>query len=202
MTKTSLLLLRCLKCFYCDFISSHGLVLAGTQSGDHLNLVSGHAYSLTGFGGDVNHGKCIRIRNPWGQLENIGSEPNILNHDADGEFVLKWDTFCKHFFCLTVKESVSDFPRYIPSPTPPSLASLSGFPRYLPSPTPPSLASLSDFHRSTFPPNHYNSTSTLPSIIATPPSTLPSSRQRSRSSSISTFLNYLHISQNNIDHIK
>ena len=138
----------------CDFISSHGLVLAGTQSGDHLNLVSGHAYSLTGFGGDVNHGKCIRIRNPWGQLDVIGSEPNMLNHDADGEFVLKWDTFCKHFFCLTVKASVSDVPRYALSPTPPSMGS-----------------------------------------------SLPSSRQRSRSSSISTFLTYLHLSRNNIDRL-
>jgi hypothetical protein len=87
----------------CEFISSHGLVLAGTRSGDKLGIVSGHAYSVTGFGGDVTNGKCIRVRNPWGKTEYIGSEADILNDKEDGEFVLKWETFCEHFMCLTVK---------------------------------------------------------------------------------------------------
>ena len=96
----------------CDKIAAHGLVLAGCFDNEQLdyytdtvNLVSGHAYSLTGFGGDVNHGKCVRVRNPWGQGEYSGTEANILNTQIDGEFVIKWSEFCKYFQRITVKSS-------------------------------------------------------------------------------------------------
>ena len=96
----------------CDKIAAHGLVLAGCFDNwqfdyytDTVNLVSGHAYSLTGFGGDVNHGKCVRVRNPWGQGEYSGTEANVLNTQIDGEFVIKWSEFCKYFQRITVKSS-------------------------------------------------------------------------------------------------
>ena len=94
----------------CDKIASHGLVLAAcfnNWSFDYytgaVDLVSGHAYSITGFGGDVNQGKCVRVRNPWGQGEYSGPEANILNTDMDGEFVIKWTEFLKYFPKITVQ---------------------------------------------------------------------------------------------------
>ena len=94
-----------------DYITSHGLVLAATKGqGEEdfgsIGIYSGHAYSITGFGGDVLQGKCVRLRNPWGSGEYLGSEANILNDKEDGEFVLKWNTFCQYFSYLTVKNSV------------------------------------------------------------------------------------------------
>merc|ERR1719436_2053630 len=98
----------------CEKLSSHGLVLAGclTYSASWVNLVPGHAYSVTGFGGDVTQGKCLRVRNPWGSAyqegrgssaEYGGSEANILNTKLDGEFVIKWPEFVAYFEKLTVK---------------------------------------------------------------------------------------------------
>ena len=91
-----------------DWIAGHGLVLAATDSGSDIGIVPWHAYSVTGFVGDVLMGKCVRVRNPWGSGESILSEANVFNDKEDGEFVLKWDTFCKHFDILTAKDSVSD----------------------------------------------------------------------------------------------
>ena len=62
-----------------------------------IGLISSHAYSITGFGGDVNHGKCLRLLNPWGHYEYTGSESHVLNDVDDGEFVIKWTEFCKYF---------------------------------------------------------------------------------------------------------
>ena len=88
-----------------DYITSHGLVLAGGTKGDESSgIVLKHAYSVTGFGGDVVHGKCLRLRNPWGTGEYEGVEAHILNNNKeDGEFVIKWDTFLQYFSNLTVK---------------------------------------------------------------------------------------------------
>ena len=87
----------------CDKIAAHGLVLAACLNRNTVKLESGHAYSLTGFGGDVNHGKCVRVRNPWGHGEYSGTEANILNTKIDGEFVIEWPEFCKYFQVITVK---------------------------------------------------------------------------------------------------
>ena len=96
----------------CDKIAAHGLVLAGCFDNwafeyyaEEVELVSSHAYSLTGFGGDVNHGKCVRVRNPWGHKEYSGAEANVLNTQMDGEFVIKWSEFCKYFPKITVQSS-------------------------------------------------------------------------------------------------
>ena len=83
----------------CEKITTHGLVLAGCTS-DYANLVSGHSYSIAGFGGDVNNGKCVHVRNPWGQLggqtgEYSGSEAKVISTEIDGEFVIKLSEFCK-----------------------------------------------------------------------------------------------------------
>ena len=96
----------------CENLSSHGLVLAGCLTSNNVNLPSGHAYSVTGFGGDVTQGKCLRVRNPYGyeypdspnwSTEYDGSEANILNTKMDGEFVIKWEEFVKVLDTLTVK---------------------------------------------------------------------------------------------------
>ena len=91
----------------CDKISSIGLVFAaclGTKEHNvrDIGLISSHAYSITGFGGDVNHGKCLRLLNPWGHYEYTGSESHVLNDVDDGEFVIKWTEFCKYFPYFTV----------------------------------------------------------------------------------------------------
>ena len=78
----------------------------GERDSRSIGIYSGHAYSITGFGGDVVQGKCVRLRNPWGSGEYKGSEANVLNDKEDGEFVLKWDTFLQYYGCLTVKNSV------------------------------------------------------------------------------------------------
>ena len=93
----------------CEKLTTHGLVLAACTT-DYSNLVSGHSHSVTGFGGDVHHGKCVRVRNPWGQLggqtgEYLGPEAKVLSTEIDGEFVIKWSEFCKYFSTLTVKSS-------------------------------------------------------------------------------------------------
>ena len=91
-----------------DWIAGHGLVLAAADSsGSDIGIVPWHAYSVTGFVGDVLIGKCVRVRNPWGSGEAILSEANVFNDKEDGEFVLKWDTFCKHFDILTAKASMA-----------------------------------------------------------------------------------------------
>ena len=96
----------------CENLSSHGLVLAGCLTRNNVNLPSGHAYSVTGFGGDVTQGKCLRVRNPYGyeypdspgwSTEYDGSEANILNTKMDGEFVMKWTEFVKYIDMITVK---------------------------------------------------------------------------------------------------
>jgi hypothetical protein len=97
----------------CEKLSSHGLVLCACMVGSagSVNLVSGHAYSVTGFGGDVTQGKCLRVRNPYGyaypdstrSTEYQASEANILNTKMDGEFVIKWEEFVKYINKLTVK---------------------------------------------------------------------------------------------------
>ena len=92
----------------CDWITGHGLVLAATESGEEVGIVPWHAYSVTGFGGDVLTGRCVRVRNPWGSHESKMSESSAINDKEDGEFVLKWDTFCKHFDVLTAKASMAD----------------------------------------------------------------------------------------------
>jgi hypothetical protein len=91
----------------CDKLTAHGLVLAacfGSNIRSKYNLVHAHAYSITGFGGDVNQGKCLRVRNPWGAGEYSGEEAHVLNKKMDGEFVIKWEEFVKYFPRLTVKE--------------------------------------------------------------------------------------------------
>ena len=98
----------------CEKLSSHGLVLAAifTYWAEWVDLVPGHAYSVTGFGGDVTQGKCLRVRNPWGSAYQVGrgksaeyggSEANILNTKLDGEFVIKWEEFVRYFGKVTVK---------------------------------------------------------------------------------------------------
>ena len=98
----------------CEQLSSHGLIFAGCTSYYGLigNIVPGHAYSVTGFGGDIIQGKCLRVRNPWGSayqemrgglVEYSGSEANVLNTNLDGEFVIKWEEFVQYFEKLTIK---------------------------------------------------------------------------------------------------
>ena len=89
----------------CDKLTSNGLVLAACLGSNwRHNLVPGHAYSVTGFGGDVNQGKCLRVRNPWGtgDGEYTGDEAHVLNAKLDGEFVIKWEEFVKYFPILTM----------------------------------------------------------------------------------------------------
>ena len=94
----------------CDHIASDGLVMASTPDSDGLKskgLTRGHAYSVTGFGGSVLFGKCVRVRNPWGNyMEWKGEVANVLNKEEDGEFVMKWDDFCDNFDWIAIQKKL------------------------------------------------------------------------------------------------
>jgi hypothetical protein len=85
----------------------------GTYHGGYHGISGGHAYSLYDASSDYHgHGRCVRVRNPWGVNKYSGSIPGQSR--TVGDFWITWDEFLQNFFYVSIARVQRDYsvPKY------------------------------------------------------------------------------------------
>eukprot|EP00927_Polykrikos_kofoidii_P002509 TRINITY_DN10_c0_g1_i1.p1 TRINITY_DN10_c0_g1~~TRINITY_DN10_c0_g1_i1.p1 ORF type:complete len:640 (+),score=48.53 TRINITY_DN10_c0_g1_i1:78-1997(+) len=85
----------------------------GTSTGGFHGISGGHAYSLYGASPNYQgHGRCVRVRNPWGSNKYSG---DIRGQSKNvGDFWITWQEFLQNFIYVAVARVQKDYsvPKY------------------------------------------------------------------------------------------
>jgi len=85
----------------------------GTYHGGYHGISGGHAYSLYDASSDYHgYGRCVRVRNPWGNNKYSGSIRG--QSQTVGDFWITWNEFLQNFFFVTIARVHRDYsaPKY------------------------------------------------------------------------------------------